>query len=477
MNLAIFILEPEQDFFRSLVDLLFFNYFYDSIKPENMKPFSRRRFISAGAISGLGTIAGITSINSAKAGYPIIRSRNNPLEGVTRENIKITDLKVTLLSCELPSSEQWYLDWIPERYKCWKTDSILVEVFTDRGIKGIGGSTQYGGPVMVRQYLENVIKPAILGKNPFDIEFLTCGVKVRGPMVGWAGVDSALWDIIGKVKGKPVYELLAIDHEPGSRVPVYASAGEMYEGDVWPDNLIKEALKLKNRGFRAYKFRPGTHWSVSGMTMSRYIDGVWKIREAVGDEFGLIQECNAQWNMEQTMQFIPEAEKMKIIWLEDPVERIGDMATENYRKIKDALKKVKLSYGGDVMDNRFDYKEWIDRNAMDIVQPDSGVMGITEAWYVSRMAFLQGQLCAPHNWHDALLTVANGNLAAGIPNLIMLESNQTFNPLRTDLFKEPLVPENGYIQLPAKPGFGVEIIDDAVKRFPYIEGSYDRPRR
>ncbi len=127
-------------------------------------------------------------------------------------------------------------------------------------------------------------------------------------------------------------------------------------------------------------------------------------------------------------------------------------------------------FSWDTMDNRFDYKEWIDLNAMDIVQPDAGVMGLTEAWYVSRMAHLQGQLCAPHNWHDALLTVANASLAAGIPNLIMLETNQTFNPLRTDLFKEPLVMKDGFLELPAKPGFGVEIIDDVEKRFPFIPG-------
>jgi len=212
------------------------------------------------------------------------------------------------------------------------------------------------------------------------------------------------------------------------------------------------------------------------MTMTKYIDGVWKLRDAMGPDFGLIQECNAQFDMEQTMQFIPEAEKMKLIWLEDPVERMGPEAKDNYRRIKDALKTVKLSYGGDVMDNRFDYKEWIDRNAMDIVQPDAGVMGLTEAWYVSRMAHLQGQLCAPHNWHDALLTVANGSLGAGIPNLLMLETNQTFNPLRTDLFKVPLVPRDGFLELPSGPGFGVEVIDDAGKRFPFIPGRYDRPR-
>ena len=442
-----------------------------------MKPLSRRKFISAGAITGIGAVTVLTTGKNSIAGQSPVRLRNHPLDGVEKENIRITDLKVTLLSCEVPPEEQWYLDWIPERYKAWKTDSILIEIFTDKGIKGIGGATQYGGPDVVKQYIENVIKPAITGKNPFDIEYLTCGVKVRGPMVGWAGIDSALWDIIGKVKGKPVYEFLATDHKPSKKIPVYASAGEMYEGDIWPDNLIEEALKLKGRGFKAYKFRPGTHWSVSGMNMIKYIEGVWKIREAVGSDFGLIQECNAQWNMEQTMQFIPEAEKMNLIWIEDPVERLGPQAKENYRKIKDTLKNVKLSYGGDVMDNRFDYKEWIDRNAMDIVQPDAGVMGLTEAWYVSRMAHLQYQLCAPHNWHDALLTASNATLAAGIPNLMMLESNQTYNPLRTDLFKEPLIPADGFITLPDKPGFGVEVIDDAEKRFPFIPGRYDRPRK
>ena len=63
----------------------------------------------------------------------------------------------------------------------------------------------------------------MIGKNPFDLEYLTCGVKHRGPMVGWAGVDAALWDIIGKIKGKPVYEFLAIDHPPAVKVPLYAS--------------------------------------------------------------------------------------------------------------------------------------------------------------------------------------------------------------------------------------------------------------
>jgi len=115
--------------------------------------FSRRKFISAGGISTLGAIAGVSACKSNSESSVVKGFRNYPLDGITRENIKITDLKVILLSCELPPQEQWYLDWIPERYKCWKTDSILVEIFTDKGIKGIGGATQYGGPDAVKQYL------------------------------------------------------------------------------------------------------------------------------------------------------------------------------------------------------------------------------------------------------------------------------------------------------------------------------------
>jgi galactonate dehydratase len=167
---------------------------------------------------------------------------------------------------------------------------------------------------------------------------------------------------------------------------------------------------------------------------------------------------------------------MRLIWIEDPTRRYGEEARKNYIRIKESLDQVLLSYGGDTMDNRFEYKEWIDRKAMDIVQPDAGVMGLTEAWYVSRIAHLQDQQCAPHNWHGALMTISNAHLAAGIPNLIMLEANQTYNPLRTDLLKEPLVIRDGFLELPGKPGLGVEVIDDPAEKYPFIPGTYDKPR-
>jgi galactonate dehydratase len=143
-------------------------------------------------------------------------------------------------------------------------------------------------------------------------------------------------------------------------------------------------------------------------------------------------------------------------------------------KIKQAMPHVKIS-GGETMMTRFEFKEWVDRGAYDIVQPDCNTTGLSEARHIAEMAHLREKLCCPHSWHGAVTLVANATLAASIPNLLMLEMNQTFNPLRDELFKEPLVVKNGYLDFPDKPGFGVELIDNVAQRFPYLPGRYNKP--
>jgi galactonate dehydratase len=124
---------------------------------------------------------------------------------------------------------------------------------------------------------------------------------------------------------------------------------------------------------------------------------------------------------------------------------------------------------------RFDFKPWIDRGAYAIVQPDCNQTGVTEAWHIAHVANLTKKHCCPHNWHGGLTTMANAALVAAIPNRFMLELNQTYNPFKEEIFKEPLVVKKGYMDLPNKPGFGVELIEDVEKRFPYLPGRYDRP--
>ena len=183
--------------------------------------------------------------------------------------MKITDIRVTLLSYELPKDKQW----VTGRAVTWKTDAILVEVFTDKGLVGIGESTPYGGPVEVKKYIEEQIRPRIVGKNPFDVEHLTVpwfGASF-GEQVAWAGIDGALWDIIGKAKDTPVYKLLAAGGAANPHIRVYASGGVEYAWYKRPDDLIDEALRHKEEGYTAFKFRIGTEWKNSGMTIDKYI--------------------------------------------------------------------------------------------------------------------------------------------------------------------------------------------------------------
>jgi len=167
-------------------------------------------------------------------------------------------------------------------------------------------------------------------------------------------------------------------------------------------------------------------------------------------------------------------DELGFLWFEEPVKAYEPGALENHLRIKQALHKAKIS-GGESRGSRFEFKEWIDRGAYGLVQPDSNVTGLTEAWHIARIAHLQGLPCCPHNWHGGLTTMANGALVAAIPNRLMLELNQTFNPFKEELFKDPLVVRRGYMDLPAKPGFGMELKPGIAARYPYLPGNYWKP--
>ena len=388
-----------------------------------------------------------------------------------REKIKITDVKVTLLSYKLPPDKIW----LTMNIICTKADSILVQVFTDQGIIGIGGSSQYGGPEVVKKVIENDIKPLLIGQNPFDVMYLTpiWGDSSFGAKVAWAGIDAALWDICGKVKNKPVYQLLAGDNKPDPHIRVYASGGVEYAWYKRPEDLIDEAVRHKENGYTAFKFRPGTSWEHDNITVKKFITYLAKMRKAVGPDFDLIQELNMRLKLDQVLELCPALEELKFTWLEEPINRRAENALAGHININKALPTVPLS-GGETMVTRFEFKEWIDRNAYDIVQPDCNTTGITEGYHIANMAHMRGKICCPHNWHGGLTTMANASLVAAIPNRFMLELNQTFNPLKEEIFKEPLVVRNGFMDLPDKPGFGVELADNLESKFPFIPGKYSR---
>jgi galactonate dehydratase len=421
-----------------------------------MATFSRRSLLGAAAAAPL-----LAAPQDRKAA-----ARTHPLDGIRRENLRITDVKVTLMSYELKDKA-----WVTATQLIWKSDAVLVEIFTDKGIVGIGESSPYAGPEFLKKTIEEILKPSLIGQNPFDVEHLAVAWAGSRPnYAAWAGIDAACWDIIGKAVNQPVFRLLATE-PPQPHIRMYASGGVEYAWYDRPEALIEEAVRHKEAGYTAFKFRIGTDWKNSGMTVGKYIPWLYKLRQAVGPKMDLMHENNMRLSLEECLELAPVLEELRFLWLEEPVRSSDPGALENHLRIRQALKTVRIS-GGESRGNRFEFKEWIDRGAYDIVQPDCNVTGVTEAWHIARIANLTRKPCCPHNWHGGLTTMANAALVAAIPNRLVLELNQTFNPFKEELFKDPLVVKNGYMDLFDKPGFGVELKPGTAGRYPFLPGTY-----
>jgi L-alanine-DL-glutamate epimerase-like enolase superfamily enzyme len=423
----------------------------------------RRSFLAAaGAGAGLSALAAQSGVKSG--------SFTHLLEGVSRENLKITGVKVTRLTYTAPKGT--YIEEAGPIVTISRTASIL-EMNTDKGIVGIGPGPE--GSRGGGDYSH------LVGRNPFDTELL-------GLM---GGLDVACWDIIGKAKGVPVYRLLATDHQPNPKVKVYASGGVNWtfydRGDGKPygvDALIEEALKYKELGFDCFKWRPGTDWEEAGITAGKLGNTVCrKLREAVGPDFKLALEKKAYdaWTPEQALEIAPIINELKFHWFEQPMMDIGPRQFEDYLRIKERMPNVML-LGGENMMNLNQARPFIEQHIYDAIQTDSIRLGLTENWRVARVANFYGARMVPHNWTSVLGTMCNAHFVAGIPNGYMCEYFMYPNtPWRDVLLKEPLRPKNGYITLNNKPGFGVELADveELKKRYPYnpdAPGTVPNPR-
>jgi len=386
------------------------------------------------------------------------------VERIGRENIQITNVKITLLTYK-PADGSVIHECGPVILT--KRDAALVEIFTDQGIVGIG-------PGEIGDTNDNYTH--LIGQNPFDVERL--GLS--------GGVDAACWDIIGKAKGLPVYKLLAIDHEPNPRVHVYASGGVMWtyynRGDGKPygvDALIEEALRYKELGFDTFKWRPGTDWEEAGITPTKLGKLCEQLRDAVGPDFrlGIEKKGYDSWTLAECLEIAPIINELNFFFFEQPMGDEGPAQFEDYLQLKERMPNVML-WGGERLRNLNEARPWIEQGIYDAIQTDCHPLGITENWRVARVAQQHGTKMVPHNWSTSLGTMANTHFVAGVSSGYMCEFFMYPSDFRYGLFQEPAVPQNSYITLSDKPGFGMELIDDVAKRFPYIPGpsTFANPR-
>jgi D-galactarolactone cycloisomerase len=370
--------------------------------------------------------------------------------------MRIQDITVTTLRFNYPAGREFAF----AGGTCNARVTSLVFVHTDTAHTGIG--SVYSHPEMVRIVVEGQLRELLLGEDPCDVERLwqrcygvTRWYGRKGAAVSaLGGIDIALWDLRGKAAGKPVYELLGAQRH---RVPAYAS------GLLWKRataELGEEARRHVANGFRAMKMRLARNYAYDS-------EALRVVREAIGPDNRLMIDGNARYPFEQAVRLAPEFRAAGIFWLEEPFlpENPGD-----FRRLRPHLQGIPLAAG----ENEFGlqgFRELIDGNVVDIVQPDAcRCGGITESLRAADLARQHNLRLAPHTWSDAVALAANMHVAAALPHAITVEMDQTGNPFIEDLLTNKLRIVNGELAMPRGPGLGIELDEDVVERYSLQRG-------
>lgn len=389
--------------------------------------------------------------------------------------MRITDIDVMLFSYPLPPDQQLDINsWLRT-----KTDAVIVRVETDEGIYGLAEPVPYGvpGPTEGQEYLkaviDNELKPRLLGKNPFDADLLTR--PTGGPVIrtahdrGLAGINEALWDIMGKATGMPVYRLLEEEGDISPRVPLYASEGIHWLWKGRPDDLIDEAVRHKEAGFPAFKFRLGENWDEAGVTAAMCSSLIERVRLAVGPDFALMVDANCRMrSLEEALEVGRAIDRIGGLWYEEPMKP----EPRAYAALAAAL-DVPIA-GGEGYATAEEVQPFLESGGFEVVQTDPGIAGLSTAKRIAGLARRAGAYFVPHCWANAVALMAAAHLTAAMPNRMYLEYPTAHNPLLTDLLTEPLPVKDGYLVLSEKPGLGVELAPDAAERFPFIAGTHRR---
>jgi L-alanine-DL-glutamate epimerase-like enolase superfamily enzyme len=334
----------------------------------------------------------------------------------------------------------------------------VVRVRSDDGVVGFGQTAPYHAEESVR-VLHAMVAPYFLGQDPWDLEALVdrCvreQYKFPGTFVlrALAGVDTALWDLLGKATGQPVYKLLG--GAARDRVPVYASS---MLRDIAPEAEAERIRALAQEyGFRCAKIRVG-------QAMGRDVDAapgrteriIRVMRDELGPGFDLSADANGGFSVGRAIRVGRMLEEYGYFHFEEPcpfpdIERTAEVA---------AALDIPVA-GGEQDYSLPQFHRMVGMRAVDILQPDIGYLGgVSRARRVAVLAELAGMPCTPHCANGSMLQVFTLHLAAAMPACTQYQEWSIERPDWVDGIYEP-VPRvvDGNLALPTGPGWGVEVL-------------------
>lgn len=362
--------------------------------------------------------------------------------------MKITDIKTFLMMAGSPALKQ-STSWS-------KRNWCFVKVYTDEGITGLGEGS--GWPRVVETAI-NDLKPIVIGEDPMNIERIWQKMLVSTMGAGMTGtpgsgsmnaIDMALWDIKGKALNTPVWNLLG--GKVRDRIRAYGHA-----------KTPERALELKERGLTAVK-TGGVH---------RTVEKVDAIRKAVGDEMDIMVDAHGPpWFTTKDAIVIGKAlEPYKLLFYEDPVP------PDNIEALQRVQDNVDIPIAaGERHSHIWGVRQLIEREIVDVVQPDTGrIGGISQMMKIAAMAEAHYITVAPHSGSlGPVAEYAAIHVLAAIPNALILERVHDDVPVRYDVTLPHIETIDGHIEVPDRPGLGVDIDEDVVLAHP-SKGNTSRP--
>ena len=337
---------------------------------------------------------------------------------------------------------------------------LIVEVFSDDGHVGIGNAAL--SPQVSRLIVDLYLKPLLLGADPWNIELLwqqmyrkTMAFGRKGTvMAAISAVDIALWDLLGKSAGQPVYRLLGGRTKP--RIPVYAS--RLYSTPL--EELATEALRYKNEGYKAMKLRFGWGPADGALGMQRNVDLVRTVRETVGHEIDVMADAYMGWTLDYAKRMLPLLEPFRLRWLEEPV--IPDDIS-GYAELK-SYGRIPIA-GGEHEFTVYGFRELLDNRSLDYIQFDTNrVGGISQARKICALAESHSVPVVPHagqmhNYH-VVMSSLNCPMAEYFPVVDVEVGNELF----WYIFDGEPKARDGFIDLNDNlPGLGLTINEQSLK--------------
>jgi len=380
--------------------------------------------------------------------------------------MKIAAIDVYVLKSELEVPFAFSQGWVTHR------SATLVRAQTDSGLEGWGEAFAQGlePPQIAAAAIEHALAPLLLGKNPLDTSVLWHSLYNRTRDFGRKGsviaaisaVDMALWDIAGKFHQQPIYQLLGGAFR--TSVTPYATGFYREQGKNESERLATEARGHADAGFNAMKIK-------LGFGVDDDIEVMQAIGEALRDfpHVRLMVDTNHAYGYHEALRLGLALADYDLLWFEEPLvpEDIHGMA-----KLKARLTMPIAA--GENEHTAYGFHALINAGAIDIAQPDIGSCGgITGARDIAALAQAAGISVNPHVWGSAVAQAASLQLIAALPvahhSLFaaqpLLEYDRSAHPFRQQLIKDPWTLQGGVVEIPNKPGLGIEIDQDTIERY------------